>query len=306
MEFKLRTSGVTRCSSRYQFDWNIVDYFPESLVSPDFCHPFFPDDMWFLKLDAPSSPYVTSDAIIMLIPKAKTTTKIGVRIEWEGTEKPIMCTMVDPSRGAVAGKKQVINGFESMIGSSFCIKVILLYPRHLFHGSLDGTEGIADEVRKLLLDPSFREDLSSRDFTLVSEDGKSCIKVHGLLLSAKSSVMRAMLRMESSQEIINRRMVLKETPFHVLKRFVDFVYSDVIDYSGMEVKEAIDLFIFADQYDIPVLRKSLEGFISCNIHDESSARIANEVISKIDSQAIEGAVTRFLSSSSSRLSSSAS
>jgi hypothetical protein len=278
--------------------WKIVDYFPESLVSCDFCHPFFPEDVWFLRLDAPSSPYVTSNAIVILTPKAKTSTKIGVKIEWEGIKKPIMCTMVDPSVGAIAAKKEVIDGFESMIGSTFSIKVILFYPSGLFEGGLEEVhEGIVDDVKRLLLDPSFREDTACRDFTLVSSDGKS-IRVHGLLLSAKSSVMRAMLGMESSQEKKNRKMILKETPFHVLHRFVEYVYSDNIDYSSMDVKEAIDLLIFADQYDIPSLKKSVEGFIACNIQDEYSARIANEVISKIDSTAIEGAVIRFLSSSS--------
>jgi len=286
-------------------------------MSDDFSHPFFPKDVWFLKLDPPSSPYVSSDAVVMLVPKESTcTSKIGVRMEWSDIERPLMCTMFDPSRGAVAAKRNILNGYESMIGTNFIITVTLFYPRHLVDKSYTH-ERLMEEVARLLRDPSFKEDISSRDFTLVAGDGMSSVKVHSIILAARSSVLRAMLSMDS-QEKQNRRMVFQGTPFHVLENFVDYLYWDRIpSFSSftfndreqaslvsktMSMEQAIDLFIFSDQYDILGLKSCLEGVISCNIKNESSARQAKQVIAKIDSKAIEGALTRFLSPSSSSLS----
>ena len=294
MQSLLKKQVVTVCSSRFDFQWKIVDYYPEVIKSPDFCHPLFCNDVWCVQLDPPPSQFTVSKTRIKLIPKeVSTTERIGVIFYWDERDK-LRSTMHLPSNGEIVAEKDVLDGYEGMVGSNFTIKISLLYPKESLPSP--SRDKLVDEVTHLLKDQSFLQDVSSRDFTLISMDGKSSIKIHSLLLSAKSSVMRAMLRMESSKENKSRTIMFKETPFHVLERFVEYVYSDNIDFSRLDMRQAIDLFLFADQYDIPGLKYFMEAFISCNINSEFCAQLVKEVISKIDSTVIERALNRFYSS----------
>ena len=75
-------------------------------------------------------------------------------------------------------------------------------------------------------------------------------------------------------------MRFKRTPFHVLERFVEYPYSDNIELSRLDIKQATDLFMFADQCDIPGLKYFLQAFILCNINSESCAQLIKEIIGK--------------------------
>ena len=128
-----------------------------------------------------------------------------------------------------------------------------------------------------LQDQSFLQDTSFKDLTLLSMDGRS-VRAHSFILAAKSLLLKHHLsRLDSC---LMRTMIFKGIPFRVLERFVEFLYSDNIELSRLDMKQATDLFMFADHYDIPGLKYFLEAFILCKISSESCAQLIKEIIGK--------------------------
>jgi len=285
----LKRTTTTECTIPFEFEWTINNYFPERLVSLDFSHPFFTKDVWFLRLDPPPSPYVTSEAIITIVPKSESHLRIGLKVKWN--EEVLVRTVIEPSRGAICAKYRVENGYERLVTTSFTIRCTLCYPTSIVSSLEPLLPSLEDDVSKLLKDLAIQRDKQlAGDFVLTSgdEEGKS-VSVHALVLASRSSVFRAMLSMDS-EEKRNRRVVLKATPSTVLIPFVDFLYADKIAWASINFKTAVDLFLFADQYDIRGLRKMTEAFISCNIRSPSDAELVRQLVSKIDSEPIQGAL----------------
>ena len=303
MQTSYRKVGET-ASSRFDYEWKITNYIPVTQVSPDFFHPLFPQDILYLTLHESNSG---DAALIKLYCRSAIWSPFGVTVWWNN-EKLDNTMITSPSiisssqapilLSTLARKPFKTPGIESLWGTSFTIKASFLYPSNLVPGFNQNT--LTSNIGLLLQDQSFLQNSCSRDFTLIAEDGKS-VKIHSFILAATSSVMKAMLTMEPSKENQNREMMFKETPFHVLELFVKYVYSDNIDVAGLNLKCAIDAFMFSDQYDILGFKFQLETFISGNIKSQSDVRLAKEVVLNVDSTLIEAALKQFRSSVASDL-----
>jgi hypothetical protein len=132
------------------------------------------------------------------------------------------------------------------------------------------------------------------DFTLISCDGLSSVRVHRLLLAARSPVFKTLLSMDS-QEARSGSMHLKDTSIEVLRVLSDFLYSDQVRLPhGISIREAIDLCLFADEYDFKALTTASTAHIACNINSSADANLVMQLTTKIESDVIRNAATRFL------------
>ena len=280
----LKQTGQTICSSKFEYEWKIKDYFPETILSDDFCHPWFHDDLWFMRLEPPSSAYMLSEGTITLVPKNANTAKMAIQIDYNDT--CLLRTMFEPSRQAIRASFRV-EGSEKMIATSFTIKCYLCYPYALCPEPILST--LTRDVTQLLADPTLRN--MAPDFSLISSDDVSSVSVHRLLLAARSPVFKTLLTMDS-QETRSGRMHLKDTSIQTIRMLSDFLYSDQVRLS--DVKQAIDLFLFADQYDFQRLKLECETFVSCNITSSAVASLAMQLTTNIESPSIRKAACRFL------------
>lgn len=280
----LKQTAQTICTSKFEYEWKIRDYFPETILSDDFCHPYFPEDIWFLRLEPPSSAYMLSEGTITLVPKNANTAKMAIQIDYNDT--CLLRTLFEPSRQAIRASFRV-EGSEKMIATSFTIKCFLCYPSKLCPESVSST--LTRDVTQLLVDPGLRN--LAPDFTLISCDGQSFVAVHRLLLAARSPVFKTLLTMDS-QETRSGSMHLKDTSIQTLEALTHFLYSDQVRLT--DVKQAIDLFLFADEYDFQRLKLECETFVSCNITSSAVANLAMQLTTKIESPAIRKAASRFL------------
>lgn len=284
----LKQTVETISTSKFEYEWKIKDYIPETILSDDFWHPYFPDDVWFLRLDPPTSAYMLSEGMITLVPKNASTPKLAIQIDYN--DSCLLRTLFEPSRQAIRASFRV-EGSEKMIATSFTIKCFLCYPYKLCPEAV--LSNVTRDVTRLLTDPQLRS--LAPDFLLVSSDGSSAVQVHRLLLAARSPVFKTLLSMDS-QERRSGRMQLKDTRIDTLTILSDFLYSD--QFTLTDVKQAIDLFLFADEYDFQRLKLEAETFISCNIVDARTADLASQLTGKVESAVISKAASRFLDTSS--------
>ena len=295
----------TLASTKFEYKWEVVDYFPAQLTSPDFSHPLFPRDVWYLELD-PQEINWKGDSFyfgLKLFRKYELESVIDqlngyppVRVMIYKDTSCQLDILVHSNTDQRMFETRIYYNIKAVFGKSYTFKVVLVYPKNVLLSS--APQKLVDEVIRLAQDQHFLEDTSSRDFTLIAMDGQS-VKVHSFLLAARSSVMKTMLMMDSTKEKQSRSMMLKETPFYVLEKFSEYVYSDIINFSNLDMKQAIDVFMFADQYDIPGFKSFSQDFISGNIKNASDARLVKEVVFKVDSTIIEESLKQFYSSTTS-------
>lgn len=295
----------TLASTKFEYQWEVVDYFPALLKSPEFSHPLFPRDVWCLEVGPQQVNWVanSSELAIRLVRKDEYKSMVdkicgnrAVRVSVDKDTSSCLDEFVAPGSDKKVFEWKKHYCMKDIIGTSFTFKVSLHYPQNVRLYSAPGN--LVNEVTRLAQDQDFLQDTCSRDFTLIAMDDKS-VKIHSFLLAARSSVMKAMLMTESTKEKQSRSIMFKETPFYVLQKFVEYVYSDIIDFPNLDMQQAIDIFMFADQYDIPGLKYFSETFISGNIKNASDARLVKEVVFKVDSTIIEGSLKQFYSSTTS-------
>ena len=279
----LKQSSETVCACKFEFEWIIREYIPEPMISEDFRHPYFPEETWFLRLEPPASAYMLSEGTITLVPKGVNTSKIAVQIDYNDT--CLLRTMFEPARQAIRASFRV-EGSEKMIATTLTVKCFLCYPSKLCPDVLSST--LERDVTRLLSDPALRR--LSPDFELVSCDAGS-VTVHRLLLAARSPVFKTLLAMDS-QESRAGSMHLHDTSAATLHLLSQFLYDDQVRLP--DLRQAIDLFLFADEYDFQRLKLETESFISCNIRDASGARLALQLTANVPSAAISKAASSFL------------
>ena len=255
----LKQVAVTNCCSVFSFEWRIENYYPESYLSQDFCHPLFPDDLWFIRLDPPSSPYIQSEATVTIIPKKALIPEIAITLEWN--ESIIMRTMFDPSRQALSVKHKVENGYETLIGSSICLKCNLYYPNKLVPND-SAPSTLELDLKNFLSDSEKLH--STADFKLISSDGITSLLAHRLILAARSSYFRAMFCIDS-QEKREGCVHLKSTPMHVLRKALPYIYEEEKVSDNLSLLDAIELLKFADQYDFLQFKVALECYMATKL-----------------------------------------
>lgn len=292
----------TLASTKFEYQWEVVDYFPALLTSPNFSHPLFPRDVWRLELQPQEMNWNANTFYfgIKLLRKNESEGLIHMLCGYPPVRvivyKDTSCSLdqlVQSNTDKKVFETRDVCNVKETIGRSYTFKVVLVYPKNLLLNS--APQKLVDEVTRLTQDRHFLQDTSSRDFTLIAMDGKS-VKIHSFLLAARSFAMKTMLMMDSTIENQSRSVMFKETPFYVLEKFVEYVYSDIINFPELDINQAIDVFMFADQYDISGLKYFSENFISGNIKNASDACLVKELVFKVHSPVIEGSLKQFYSS----------
>lgn len=98
-----------------------------------------------------------------------------------------------------------------------------------------------------------------------------------------------------SQEARSGSMHFKDTSIEVLRVLSDFLYSDQVRLPhGISIKAAIDLCLFADEYDFKALVTASSAHIACNITSSSEANLVMQSTDKIESEVMRNAASRFL------------
>jgi hypothetical protein len=124
--------------------------------------------------------------------------------------------------------------------------------------------GLKDDLRRQLLD-----ELSSpffSDATLKVGDGE--LKCHGFMLSARSEVFKAMLMQPGFVEGRSRRIEIDDLSVGTAKELLKFVYTDSFDADEDNI---YDLFVAADKYDIPLLKKECSALLAEGLDVSSAA-----------------------------------
>jgi hypothetical protein len=116
------------------------------------------------------------------------------------------------------------------------------------------------DMSKLLTD----DELS--DVTFVVEDRE--IKVHKLILAARSQVFRTMLSVDMKEKNENR-VILPNVAFDAVKEFLKFLYSAKVNVSA----HAKDLLILAEMYEINDLKEICEVTLLSQINKENALDI---------------------------------
>lgn len=116
---------------------------------------------------------------------------------------------------------------------------------------------LAQDVGKLLAS----EELA--DVTLVVEDRE--IKVHQLILAARSPVFNAMLSVDM-REKREKRITIPDVSYVAAKEFLEFIYSAQLKTT----KNAKDLLILAEMYQITDLKNACENILVAQLNKENA------------------------------------
>lgn len=282
---RLKQVSVTECSSVFSFEWKIEHYYPDTYLSCDFCHPLFPDDLWFIRFDPPSSAWIESHATITIIPKNAVSSKIAITFEWN--DQIILRTIFNPSSQALSAQHNVQDGYETLIGKSICLRCNLLYPSKL-NKDIIVAKTLEHDLKDILED--LNKVNSTADFKLISSDGVNFVKAHRLILAARSPYFAAMFSMDSEEKNCGS-VNLKLTPIKLLEKIVSLIYERPIDLDTLDVVEEAELFKFADQYDFSHIKLMLECHLASRLSLES-VPLVKELVSHIDSDILSRAVER--------------
>ena len=282
----LKKLAVTNCSSVFSFEWRIEHYYPQQYLSEDFCHPIFPNDLWFIRLDPPNVSCTKSDATVTIVPKTYVASEIAITLQWNDTI--IFRTKVRSPVQAMSVKHAINGGYESLIGSTICVRCNLYYPEQLVPQKALPSS-LASDLMSFIADSSKLQ--STADFKLISSDGVNFVQAHRLILASRSPYFRAMLSMDSDEKR-KGSVHLKSTPIAVLNNLLPLVHDEPKNLETLSLTDAVDLFKFADQYDFPHIKLILECHLATRLSTESLPLI-EQLISHVDSEILTRAVANF-------------
>lgn len=117
-----------------------------------------------------------------------------------------------------------------------------------------------------ILSKDFSELLTDGDFsdvTFVAEDRE--LKVHKLILMARSQVFRTMLSVDMKEKNENR-VNIPNVSFEAVKEFLKFIYSAKANVSA----HARDIFILAEMYEINDLKEICEAKLLAQVNKENA------------------------------------
>lgn len=109
-------------------------------------------------------------------------------------------------------------------------------------------DGFSDAFRNNLLSLYKEETLC--DFTL--KIGKENLRVHKVVLCARSPVFKAMLTTEM-KETVNQLMEIHDLEVEIVRHMLNFMYTDTADDLNWET--ASKLYVAADKYDVAALKR---------------------------------------------------
>uniref|UniRef100_A0A914P8B7 BTB domain-containing protein n=1 Tax=Panagrolaimus davidi TaxID=227884 RepID=A0A914P8B7_9BILA len=117
-----------------------------------------------------------------------------------------------------------------------------------------------------------RED---KDFDIFSENGK-CVKVHKLIISAKSPVFERMI-LSGLKESKENKVLIIDFDFEIIELAIKFCYGISIA-NQLNVSNGIKLLQFSDKYIISDLKESMETYL---LNEKSPMNICEIVNSSI-------------------------
>lgn len=122
--------------------------------------------------------------------------------------------------------------------------------------------GIFSDLEKEFKNPKMS------DFTLVCEGER--LSCHRLILGARSPVFAQMFSNSAFKENQTNEMLVGDTSPEILKLFLTYLYTDVLDGDIENTSRLLEL---AEKYQITSMKKKCEDFLAENVTVENAARL---------------------------------
>uniref|UniRef100_A0A914P0D8 BTB domain-containing protein n=1 Tax=Panagrolaimus davidi TaxID=227884 RepID=A0A914P0D8_9BILA len=110
-----------------------------------------------------------------------------------------------------------------------------------------------------------------KDFKFIV--GNESIEVHKFFLTLQSTVLSAMLENTNFKETQTGEMKIDGFKFETIKAVVGFCYGEDISSFMESTRNAIDLLMFAEMYDMDNLKDSIAEYYSTKLTKENVADI---------------------------------
>uniref|UniRef100_A0A914QZ19 BTB domain-containing protein n=1 Tax=Panagrolaimus davidi TaxID=227884 RepID=A0A914QZ19_9BILA len=98
---------------------------------------------------------------------------------------------------------------------------------------------------------------NDKDFEIYSTNGK-CVKVHKLVISAKSSVFDRMIHSSGFKESKENKVLIKDFDYEIIEIAIKYCYRISI-FESLNISNGIKLLQFSDKYDISDLKVRFNG-----------------------------------------------